>query len=324
MDNQLPEESLSSEAIIYQITASLNSPLEENDPCFAACSNGLLRSMNGGRTWEDAFGSLSLESPLATTAIALSPDFQKDQNLIVGVAGGLLKSMDRGRSWLGTEFPTPPPTITSLAISPNFAEDGVVLAGTMEDGVLRSANQGDRWAAWNFGLLDLSVMCLAISPDFARDEILFAGTESGLFHSTNGGRAWREVNLPIGYEPVISLAISPNFAKDKVLFAGTETKGLLLTTDCGETWQVLWENKINQAVNAIVTAPKYPEHPEVLVIHGQDLLLSRDGGNTWSEWRPAAISDKPVSAILAPQGFGLNAPILLGLVGGEILRIVEG
>jgi len=81
------------------------------------------------------------------------------------------------------------PLISALATSPNFADDGTILAGSIEDGVFCSMDRGVQWAAWNFGLLDLHVLCMALSPHFGRDETVFVGTETGLFRSTNGGHA---------------------------------------------------------------------------------------------------------------------------------------
>lgn len=105
-----------------------------------------------------------LETPLTTVAVAVSPNFEADRSVFAGVAGGILRSIDGGHNWYIASLSSPPPFVLTLVVSPNFAHDGTLLAGTMEDGVFRWGDRGEYWAAWNFGLLDLNVLCMAISP----------------------------------------------------------------------------------------------------------------------------------------------------------------
>jgi photosystem II stability/assembly factor-like uncharacterized protein len=311
---------------VYALAASPG--FERDGICFAARASGLFRSEDGGLTWEDAYASLELEGALTTAAVAVSPSFETDHSVFAGVPGGVLRSMDGGRSWHIAQLPSPPPFVLALVVSPDFARDGTLLAGTLEDGVFRSGNRGGHWAAWNFGLLDLNVLSMVISPDHAEDETLFVGTESGIFRSTNGGRAWREVAFssqrdanPTEWAPVLSLALSPEYAKDGVLLAGTEACGLFCSRDGGETWERLGEEVITEAVNSILLSPEYPARPEMLVLLGNGLLVSRDDGQTWSEWEADLHPEQGLASVVAPQGLAPGSPLLVGLVDGEVQRI---
>jgi len=295
--------------LVYALTYTHNRNLY-----FAARASGLFSSADGGITWQPAYTSLTLDAEIPTTSVGVSPDFTEDTSVFAGVAGGLLCSSDGGQTWQVSGLASPPPTVSALVISPNFVEDGVLLAGTMEDGIFRSNDRGNSWAAWNFGLLDLNVLCLAISPDFAEDETLFAGVESGIFRSTNGGRAWREVELPFGYEPVISLALSPNYTRDGTLFAGTEGNGLWISTDCGQNWTRTDEITLDTTVNAVLLDPHYTDDPSVLVLGEDALYNSRDGGQTWRRW---TVDAGDMTAVAAPEG--LHAPLLIGLMGGKVV-----
>jgi len=286
--------------------------------CFAARGSGLYRSVDGGIAWQSAYDSLEFTEPLPTTSIALSPDLGVDATAFAGVPGGVLLSPDAGLTWTPTWLASPPPMVSTLAISPNFIEDGVVFIGTAEDGVFRSADRGGHWARWNFGLLDLTAYCIGVSPDYAADETLYIGVESGIFFSANGGRAWREIDLPIGFDAVLSLALSPGFAEDSVIFAGTESKGLLYSEDRGRTWKQIAEHTIEQSVNSIILSPNYPQQPDIIVLYEDGLLLSRDNGETWiqvqSDWGD-------ITAIMAPQGLSSGAPLLIGLLDGSVHSI---
>jgi photosystem II stability/assembly factor-like uncharacterized protein len=306
---------------VYSIATSPN--FAQDGVCFAARWSGLHRSDDGGSTWRSVYDSLDLEDPLPTTVVAVSPEFEGDQSVFAGTQGGILRSVDGGQSWGVSLLASPPPLVSALVVSPNFAQDGTLLVGTMEDGVFRSADRGSHCYRWNFGLLDLNVLSMAISPGFTDDETLFVGTETGVFRSTNGGRAWREVRFPMDLAPVLSLAPSPNYAEDGVLFAGTESCGLFCSRDRGDTWMRLGEGLIVDPVNDIVLSPEYPVRPDILVMLSRALLVSRDGGQSWSDWR-ADLSDKldeGVTSVAAPQGLAPDAPLLVGLVGGDVLRI---
>lgn len=293
---------------------------------FAARATGLYRSDDGGKSWRYLYDTLNIAESLPTTSVVLAPGYDGDdhRDLFAGVPGGVLRSFDGGETWFATVLDSPPPAVSALAISPAFVEDGVLLAATTEDGIFRSANRGSHWARWNFGLLDLTVYCLAISHDFEEDETLFAGVESGVFRSTNGGRAWREVDLSVGFEPVISLALSPRYREDGILLAGTETQGLLISEDRGESWRRIGADKITDPINSIQLSPAFPENGDILVLCEAALWLSRDKGATWVEVPEAPVADittAGMTAVLAPAGLSVGAPLLIGQLDGEVSQI---
>ena len=136
----------------------------------------MYRSIDGGSSWK----LLRVSDEQVTTAVAVSPSFETDRSVFAAVKGGILRSSDGGDTWFATGFPAPPPVFSSLVVSPDFERDGVLLAGTLEDGVYSSSDRAVRWQPWNFGLFDLHVLCLVISPHWRADETVFAGTETGL------------------------------------------------------------------------------------------------------------------------------------------------
>lgn len=187
-----------------------------------------------------------------------------------------------------------------------------------EDGIFRSVDRGSRWTACNFGLLDLQILALACSPTFAEDETAFAGAESGLYRSINGGRSWRDLEIPDALTPVLSVAVSPDYAGDSTLFIGTESRGLWRSRDSGQTWERIGEAAIDGSVNSIILAG------DMLVLADDRLLISRNGGQTWGEWRAGLAAQGGVTAVSAPFGLSgdsSDAMLLVASVEGRVFWI---
>ena len=249
------------------VTERTNSLLAAGDAIYAARQSGLIRISAGGDA-QNLFRSWLPKEEPPTLAIAARRNL-----LLAGINGGVARSDDGGASWKAHPFRAPAPLVTSLALSPAFADDGCVLAGTFEDGIFRSTDKGETWRAVNHGLFDHNVFALALSPRFAIDGIAFAGTGSGVYRSENGGTLWWDVTMPSGDETVLSLALSASGA----LFAGCEAHGLRRSNDAGESWETLLAT--DGAVNGVALA----SDGAIIVQVDDSLLQSRDDGASWIE-----------------------------------------
>jgi photosystem II stability/assembly factor-like uncharacterized protein len=197
--------------------------------------------------------------------------------LAAGVLGGIQYSVDGGERWYGAWIDEVPSSATCFAVSPRFALDRAVLAGTESDGVLRSTDGGRRWQLANFGLTGYTILAIAAAPEWGRREEVFAATDEGIYRSPNGGRAWQTADA--GFDAVAqALALSPQFAVDRTLYAGSEDQGLYRSTDAGRSWQ-LWSPELRN-VNCLWLAP---DDPQLLVAGNGDgaILRSIDGGAHW-------------------------------------------
>lgn len=304
--------------IIFNLAASPD--FSKDRIVFAAHSSGLSVSGDEGVTWGALYGSLQLSEPLPTSAVALSPTFATDQRVFAGVPGAVLRSHNGGQTWERAHLASPAPVVMTLAVSPDYGRDGVVFAGTAEDGVFCTRDRGARWGAWNFGLLDMNIVCLALSPAFASDQTLLAGTESGIFCSTNGGRAWRELEFSEDWAPVQCLAVSPQYAEDGTLIAGTEACGLFVSRDRGETWAPSGLDVIDRSVLAVSCAAGTDGRLRFLALTDERLLLSEDSG---AAWRPilSAVSVE-FTAFAVPAGLEPGAPVLIGTGDGRVVKHV--
>ena len=273
---------------------------------YAARLSGLYRSPDKGRTWENTF--VSLAQPLAATAVTST-----EKIVFAGVNGAVLRSDNAGESWHMAGLASPPPQVVTLAASPSFREDGIIVAGTADDGIFVSDDGGMNWTAWNFGLLDYHIFALAFSPNFAQDRTIFAGTESGIFRSQNGGRGWSELSFPFDAAPVLSLVVD----MDGRLYAGTESHGLFTSDDGGLNWQQGDDTRFDTAVNTVWLSA--PTSHELWLLLEDRLLRSVNHGQSWErryDFQPEKIATAMLIADGSPTG------IIIGFADGDIQRII--
>jgi photosystem II stability/assembly factor-like uncharacterized protein len=242
----------------------------ERSVLLAVTPAGSFRSEDA-RSWQP----LSPEpGPALADAIAASPAFERDRSLFVAGRTGLFCSTDGGRSWRHAIDGE----VLTVAVSPAFADDPLLFAGTAQDGALRSVDGGLSWGGANSGLLDLTVLSVALSPRFSEDRTAFVGTASGLYRSRNGGRSWREVMLGTDPLAVQVLAVSPKFGQDKLVLAGTEANGLLRSDDGGARFSEVPE-LAGHGISAVLISQ---DGRTVVVAAGSDLWRSDDGGRSWT------------------------------------------
>ena len=215
-------------------------------------------------------------APLGILSLTVSPHFEADQTVIAGTSNGIYLSRDAGENWHAAHVPIAGAMVLALCCSPNYANDGMLVAGTLEDGIWVSEDCGERWHGRSFGLLDAAAFALAFSPNFAKDETVFAGTDTAIYYSYNGARAWKPLGFPESAAPILSLAVSPEFEHDGTVFAGTERNGLYRSTDAGVQWQPV--NLAAASINTLATSATHG----LLAATETGVWQSQDGGASWT------------------------------------------
>ena len=156
------------------ISALAVHPRDPNTVYAATLKGGVLKSTNGGQTWQAINQGLQLPD---IRSIAI--DWQNPQVLYAGAEnGGMYKSANGGAIWqLSSNGMDPQAAVRTIAIDPNNAQ--VVYAADVHTGVYRSDNGGALWVRVNNGLRTRSVKDLAFSSD---GSMLYAATEGeGVF-----------------------------------------------------------------------------------------------------------------------------------------------
>jgi hypothetical protein len=170
------------------------------------------------------------------------------------------------------------------------------LAAATGNGIAVLAEIEGRWAATLSPLAGAS--CVAADP--LRPGTLFAGGRGqGLMRSTDGGGTWEDAGLPT--TDVFSVAVSP---VDGTVYVGCEPSMLFRSPDGRGSWDEL------EGLRAIPSAPTWsfpprpwtshvrwvapsPHDARVLLVGIElgGLMVTEDGGETWTDHRPGAQRD---------------------------------
>ncbi len=173
---------------------------------------GILRSTDRGHRWSPCNYGLRNYTVLSLAWAPLDPAarWPGREHVFAGTEEGIYRSPSGGRGWKRSD--TPDAAYQSIAISPSFHSDGLVLAGTEEQGLWRSADSG------------LTFTLVTGAPErinslAALDGGWLLSDEEQLWHSTDG-LSWQPV---AGSEP--ALVLTPTA---EGILAGTENGVQLL------------------------------------------------------------------------------------------------
>ncbi len=194
--------------------------------------------------------------------------------------------------------------VPCITVDPHDAKR--LYAGTQE-GPYVSTDGGSSWHRLDFPRRDLQVWAIAVHPRNPRK--LYVGTSPlGIFISEDGGGTWRDspsavlpdvADMRGFHNRVMRFAFNP--AKPEEIFAALEVRGVIRSTDGGETWQDCSDDLIRLSAqprlksaiittntaegmldaHAIAISAAAPETPVVAVRMG--LFRSEDHGAHWQD-----------------------------------------
>jgi photosystem II stability/assembly factor-like uncharacterized protein len=218
---------LSDPEIIYGATGNYNAGLW-NDKSVQGL--GILRSTDGGRTWEDANDSSTTAKGFA--GVAVDPT---DPQTVYAASfdEGIFKTTNGGASWrsINSGLPesfvleTGAPFFWFMTIAPS---DPQLLFAGGTPGVFRSTDGGNSWIQLAAGL-DPSIETFDLVVDPLDSRIVYLGTVTGPLYSVDGGETFSPLTQGLN-DPstgtrlwVNRLALSGD---GSVLYAGTIGRGV--------------------------------------------------------------------------------------------------
>ena len=188
--------------------------------------------------------------------------------------------------------------ILSLAVSPAFADDQTLVAGT-HTGILVSRDVGETWLAAELPVSASGVVALAFSPNYAADGILLAGTlEDGILYSNTRGARWQRNGFGLLDATVYCLAFSPSFGRDTTVFAGTDTTAYYSYNGARAWKQFDFPDSAAPALSLAVSPNFEADQTLYIGTETDGLYRSVDRGRNWHrlELLPQCINALAVSA----------------------------
>jgi len=201
---------------------------ERPDEIYAALEvNGVMRTTDGGETWQDCSADLirlsglpHLKSKIVSDtfaegmldghAITISP--ADPDAVIVALRMGLFRTTDQGRSWQDMEIKrfSPITYARDVKVSPQdpktiYAALGVEAAG--HDGaVYRSQDAGKTWRRFAHVEAHGTIMSGALNQNDPNQLYMAARYEGEVFGTQDGGQTWAAMPLPGPVKDIYSVA----------------------------------------------------------------------------------------------------------------------
>ncbi len=234
---------------------------------FAAYTEGIYRSSDGGTSWTKVFDQYIYTVVPAPIDAAVA---------YAATANGVYKSSDGGNHWQIMNAGLTRLSILALAIDPAVPE--TLYAGTWGDGLFKTLNGGILWTPIAPELAQEDILALAV--DSASPRRIYAGTQNqGLWESPDGGASWHRLETTIPAPGAVGTLTFAPADGGTALFAGVAGSGGYLSFDQGLTWTPL---EIAQGVDTITSWAVSPEIP-IAVYTGTNLGVYKttDTGATW-------------------------------------------
>ena len=209
-----------------------------------------------------------------------------------------------------------------LAMSPDFAADRTVFAGTEHAGVFRSTDGGGTWKQVNEGMYDGNVPALAVSPGFAgtapcspgRGRRGCSAPPTAASRGAGRARGCRTATCPT--------CRPPHASGERWLLTGSNIGGAHVSRDGGESWSSLGLGDSNVLLTA--PSPAFDADRTVFAGSGRDgMFRSTDGGNSWEAVNDG-LGDTFILSIAVSPGFADDGTIFTGTKWQGIYRSNDG
>ena len=260
---------------------------------FVGTGSGLLRSKDGGKTWQSLHDGLRDEN---IRALALHPS--APHMIYAGTSKGIFLSEDGGdhwTDWFEESSGLSNMDIQDLVIHPEKPE---LLFAATSGGLFVSRDEGDTWELTFEG--SRNVHFIRFSSNVRS---LYIGTARGVFKSADSGKHWNkkwEGALPSPLS-LVSLDTDPEF-----IYAGTPD-GLYKSYNRGITW--VHDTTSDEAVRQLVVDPKNTTH--IYMGTARHLFVSPDGGDTWNPLDFEEDDGATLDSLTLIRSAGQSSPTLI-------------
>lgn len=306
---------LNNNARVYVISVCATN---QNTVYCGGLDSGVYKSIDGGFSWSQVNNGITY---FKVQSLAVAPSNSNivyagtDQNGATN--SGVYVTTNGGSSWTlmnngitdtkAIQWIVVHPTNPSIAYISVF--DGINAATV---GVFKTTDGGSSWAPANSGITNKNILALVINP--LNPNVVYAGSSlilpgsmgpSKIFRSNDAGANWFEISngLPTGTttgDPVRSLSISTLDTAVVLagLFLNDTAGGAFVTTNGGQLWTKKHSGLPAVAGTLIRIALIRPGTSNQFFVGldgggatSRGVWRSTDGGNSWSEFNSAPMSN---------------------------------
>jgi len=328
----------------YVLQLAISPDFAKDRTLWCSEAHGLYVTHDAGESWAPM--TVPAAAREAATLVP-SPGFATDGTLALGTRrDGLWISRDRGATWTQATLPAAehgksPGSVTPVAFSPAFAQDGVLMALVGGATLLRSSDGGRTLSAVTVpeGTVRALIMgergAGGASDGAERGVSAWVGTAgNGVWRSDDGGASWQREGEETDRLDVLGLARSQG-PDGGVLFASTVADGVRSKPD-GGAWSGNPEgfrdmtHQTQQHYTAVIPSPAFARDRTVFAATYEGLYVSRTGGDGW-QWlnvlHPQMVRNVWMSSRFAEDGTMWFSTYGAGLLetadGGKTFRVLD-
>lgn len=201
-----------------------NSIVGDENTIYAGNVTGVLRSSDGGNSWEDVSGN---GIDVFYNGWSGNVCTQTNGGVYVGTPGGIYRSQDSGDSWTRSDEGLHAQQITYPAIAVHGTD---LYAASTIGGIFRTTDEGLSWIDVSDGL-DLNGWGYYYGDHMVGADSI--GVYAGAYMSTNDGATWMPHNSPGRAGDVGNV---PWIESNGVLVTSSIDNGVFRSLDNGSTW----------------------------------------------------------------------------------------
>ncbi|MBI2135480.1 hypothetical protein HYU06_00220 [Candidatus Woesearchaeota archaeon] len=220
--------------------------IDDNNPdiAYAIFSRKILKTEDGGKTWEKFFWTHD-EPFIPNSGLERLAVGENSDEVFIAGKQGLFQSEDAGKHWHERDNGF----VGSEVVDIIKARDGTLYAGTYTLGMFKSTDGGMSWTFASYNLENPYIMLIAAHPTDAKT--IFVTTNAGIYISTDGALTWQLVakDFFVGESGILpdiahfhGIAFDPQNPKRIYIGGGGDQytpkgAGMSITEDGGKTWK---------------------------------------------------------------------------------------
>ena len=283
-------------------------------------SQGVFKSVDRGEHWQQKASLVSLKGGENITSVNVGRlvfDPQDSGALYLGTKeNGLFLSIDAGDKWQKIER-LPAGSVNAIAVHPKASHIVYVAVGNR---IFRSSNCCRTWE--NIYLEtkeETEVVEIVVHP--ISQNVIYAGlTDGRLIKSDNSGYGWSAVHKFDGR--IRQILINPK--NPNIFYVFHDGGGVFKSEDGGQSWLSLSANlkdfRGGNEINKAVFIPAFTDG--LITANHYGLLLTQDGGRTWSAYK---LLTSPGAAEIQTLAIDLfNSNVIYYISGATLYKTING